>query len=137
MILICFVDHWTKPVPKDTSKKRVHSVNPFCFVIYFQNSLINSAILRCSLFRQGFLVALKVGLRCLLFLVIYPIDRDFGSKFGCLLQNFVGEERSFLLRMTASVFRQGVIAHSKQREGRNRKQRTRYFYGSRQERPCA
>ena len=46
-----------------------------------------------------------------MFLVVGPIDRDFGSKFGCLLQNLVGEERSFLLRMTASVFRQGVIAH--------------------------
>ena len=52
-----------------------------------------------------------------MFLVVCPIDRDFGSKFGCLLQNLVGEERSFLLRMTASVFRLGVIARSMQRVG--------------------
>lgn len=35
------IDHWTKPAQKDRRKKRVHSVNPFCFVIYFQHSLIN------------------------------------------------------------------------------------------------
>ena len=63
-----------------------------------------------------------------MFLVVCPIDRDFGSKFGCLLQNLVEEERSFLLRMIASVFLPGVIARSKRKEGQNRKQRTRYFY---------
>ena len=33
--------YWTKPAQKDRSKKRVHSVNPFCFVIYGSHSLIN------------------------------------------------------------------------------------------------
>ena len=68
---------------------------------------------------------------------IGPIDRDFGSRLECLLQNLVGEERSFLLRMIAFVFRPGVIARSKQKVGQNRKQRIRYFYGSRPECPCA
>ena len=98
---------------------------------------MKSSILRCSLFRQGSLVVLGAGLRCLVLLVIGPIDRDFGNKFGCLLQNLLGEERSFLLRMIASVFLQGVIARSMQRVGQNRKQRIRYFYGSRRECPCA
>ena len=101
------------------------------------NKPLQGAILRCSLFRQGFLVVLRVGLRCLVFLVIGPIDRDFGSKFGCLLQNLLGEEYSLSSHRIAFVFRLGVIARSMQRVGQNRKQRIRYFYGSRRECPCA
>ena len=66
---------------------------------------MKSSILRCSLFRQGFLVALKVGLRCLVFLVVGPIDRDFGSRLERLLQNLVGEEYSFSSHRIAFVFR--------------------------------
>ena len=71
-----------------------------------------------------------------MFLVVGPIDRDFGSRLERLLQNLVGEEYSFSSHRIESVFRLGVIARSMQREGQNKKQRTRYFYGSRRECPC-
>ena len=35
------IDHGTKPAQKDRNKKRVHSVNPFFFVINGPHSLIN------------------------------------------------------------------------------------------------
>lgn len=60
MILICFVakkgyederpgqKHRTDTAQKDTSKKRVHSVNPFCFLVFCPHSLINHSEERYS-----------------------------------------------------------------------------------------